>query len=94
MAQITFNSLTECRSSSLSLERTVPEILDPVFAKTSQKRSFWACFRENCVFKFGHCLFEDIESVTCVMNKLAGSGRWQALVGGQVPYWVAGFMNG
>ncbi len=35
--------------------------LDPVFGKTSQnarflkrKRAFWACFRENWVYKFGH----------------------------------------
>jgi hypothetical protein len=40
-------------------ESTVPEIIDPVFAKTSQnaikwKRAFWACFHENWVYKFGH----------------------------------------
>jgi hypothetical protein len=42
--------------------RTVPEIIDTVFAKTSPKQSFcmtenefWACFRENWVYKFGHC---------------------------------------
>jgi hypothetical protein len=39
----------------------VPEFIDPVFAKTSQRRSFlvieafWACFHENWVYKFGHC---------------------------------------
>jgi hypothetical protein len=33
---------------------TVPEFIDPVFTKTSPKRSFWACFRENWVYKFGH----------------------------------------
>jgi hypothetical protein len=40
----------------------VPEFIDPVFAKTSTKRSFsvienerfWAYFRENGVYKFGH----------------------------------------
>jgi hypothetical protein len=40
----------------------VPEIIDPVFAKTSQnarfllseKRAFWARFRENWVYNFGH----------------------------------------
>ena len=40
----------------------MPEIIDPVFAKTKKKRSFsiegkrafWACFRENWVYKFGH----------------------------------------
>ncbi len=45
----------------------VPEFIDPVFAKTSTKRSlslmsekwkraFWACFREIWVYKFGHWL--------------------------------------
>jgi hypothetical protein len=41
---------------------TVPEIIDPVFAKTSQNarfllsenERFGACFRENWVYKFGH----------------------------------------
>jgi hypothetical protein len=32
----------------------VPKFIDPVFAKTSPKRSFWTCFRENWVSKFGH----------------------------------------
>ncbi len=41
----------------------VPEIIDPVFAKTSQNARFllsenerfvWACFRENWVYKFRH----------------------------------------
>ena len=26
--------------------RSVPELIDPVFAKTNRKRSFWACFRK------------------------------------------------
>ncbi len=41
----------------------VPEIIDPVFRENQPKRSFsikwkrafWACFRENWVYKFGHC---------------------------------------
>ncbi len=42
--------------------KPVPEFIDPVFAKTSpktivfshRKRAFWACFRENWVYNFGH----------------------------------------
>jgi hypothetical protein len=30
----------------------VPELIDPVFSH--RKRAFWACFRENWVYKFGH----------------------------------------
>jgi hypothetical protein len=44
---------------------SLPEFVHPVFAKTSPNRTFllienerfdnfWVCFRENCVFKFGH----------------------------------------
>ncbi len=41
---------------------SVSEFIDPVFTKTSPKRSysvienerlFWACFRENWLYKFG-----------------------------------------
>ncbi len=32
----------------------MPEFIDPVFAKTSAKRSFQACFRENWVYRFWH----------------------------------------
>jgi hypothetical protein len=40
----------------------VPGFIDPFYAKTTPKRSismtenerFWACFRENWVYKFGH----------------------------------------
>jgi hypothetical protein len=43
----------------------VPEFIDLVFTKTSPKRSlsviengtFWACFRENWAYKFGHCFW-------------------------------------
>ncbi len=45
----------------LVLKHPVPEFIDPVFAKTSQKGSFsmsenkrFGLFRENWVFKFGH----------------------------------------
>jgi hypothetical protein len=47
--------------SPLILYSPVSEFIDPVFAKTSPKRSFsiienyWACFHENWVYKFGHC---------------------------------------
>ncbi len=38
---------------------SVPEFIEPVFVKTSLKkwwkRAFWACFRENWFYKFGHC---------------------------------------
>jgi hypothetical protein len=43
----------------------VPEFIDPRFRENKpktlvfshRKRAFWACFRENCVYSFGHgCL--------------------------------------
>jgi hypothetical protein len=45
-----------------TIKTSVPEFIDPVFAKTSSKRSFsvienesvGACFRKNWVYKFGH----------------------------------------
>ena len=39
----------------------MPEFIDPVFTKQAQnarfqskKKAFWACFRENSVYNFGH----------------------------------------
>ncbi len=40
----------------------VPEFIDPLFRENKpktlifshRKRAFWACFRENWVYKFGH----------------------------------------
>jgi hypothetical protein len=40
----------------------VPEFIDPRFRENKpktlvfshRKRAFWACFRENCVYNFGH----------------------------------------
>jgi hypothetical protein len=40
----------------------VPEFIDPRFCENKpkalvfshRKRAFWACFRENCVYNFGH----------------------------------------
>jgi hypothetical protein len=42
----------------------VPEFIDPRFRENKpktlvfshRKRAFWACFRENCVYNFGHRL--------------------------------------
>jgi hypothetical protein len=41
---------------------TVPEFIDPSFRENKPKtlvfshtkRAYWACFRENCVYNFGH----------------------------------------
>ncbi len=51
---------------SLHVHSAVPEFIEPVFAKTSPKkiffndwkRAFWACFRENWVYKFGQLVVE------------------------------------
>ncbi len=46
---------------------TVPEFIDPRFRENKpktlvfshRKRAFWACFRENCVYNFGHCCIHE-----------------------------------
>jgi hypothetical protein len=46
----------------LFLTYPVPEFIDPRFRENKPKalvfshvkRAFWACFRENCVYNFGH----------------------------------------
>jgi hypothetical protein len=48
--------------TSLHLKSPVPEFIDPRFHENKpktlvfshRKRAFWACFRENCVYNFGH----------------------------------------
>jgi hypothetical protein len=55
----------------------VPEFIDPFFAKTSTnktlvfnqwKRAFWACFRENWVYKFGHGNISELHIMTLVLH--------------------------
>jgi hypothetical protein len=50
---------------------TVPEFIDPVFAKTRSKHS-WLCafrarFRENRVYNFGHCTRFWMENSTFII---------------------------
>jgi hypothetical protein len=48
----------------------VPEFIDPRFRENKpktlvlshRKRAYWACFRENCVYNFGHRGQKDTES--------------------------------
>jgi hypothetical protein len=48
---------------AIDLQPPVPEFIDPRFRENKpktlvfshRKRAFWACFRENCVYNFGHC---------------------------------------
>jgi hypothetical protein len=50
-----------------AVEISVPEFIDPRFRENKpktlvfshRKRAFWACFRENCVYNFGHwyCIY-------------------------------------
>jgi hypothetical protein len=49
----------------------VPEFIDPRFRENKpktlvfshRKQAFWACFRENCVYNFGHSTCTDIEHI-------------------------------
>jgi hypothetical protein len=47
--------LLELKTSLFLCSASVPKFIDPVFAKTSPNRSFSVRFRENWVYKFGHC---------------------------------------
>ncbi len=58
--------------------RTVPEFIDPRFRENKpktlvfshRKRAFWACFRENWVYNFGHCyLFTTASTPGKLSNK-------------------------
>ncbi len=84
-----YNYLTECSSSTLSLERTVPEFIDPCsfHEKQAQNALFRLVFAKTGSINSGTGLFEHIESVTCVMiSWLRGDGR--------SPRRIAGSMNG
>jgi hypothetical protein len=59
---VLYRQINSFKSTVFYTSSTVPEIIDPVFAKTSQNarfllsenERFGACFRENWVYKFGH----------------------------------------
>ncbi len=53
----------------------VPEFIDPRFRENKpktlvfshRKLAFWACFRENCVYNFGHCTEQRREGVAAYL---------------------------
>jgi hypothetical protein len=82
------NSETSCACPCRNC--TVPEIINPVFAKTSPKRSFCmtenepfgrACFRENWVYKFGHWEISVSEPCcTCLLFSCTSNLWWISVV--------------
>jgi hypothetical protein len=60
-----------------TIKTAVPEFIDPVFAKTSSKRSFLvienecagACFRKNWVYKLGHWTVGEELQLACEVGR-------------------------
>jgi hypothetical protein len=69
MPAILFNLLWHIKVAKQRSTRPVPEFIDPVFTKTSPKRSFslnrkrafWLVLRENRVYNFGHWALGNIK---------------------------------
>ncbi len=61
-----------------SLNTTVPEFIDPRFRENKpktllfshRKRAFSACFRENCVYNFGHRPIVSLHRLEIIFNQI------------------------